>query len=95
MDLLREAGGKRLVTVPEQIPPQLQLPGTGDSPGPPTRWLLPGLLLPLRGLLVLSEDKLLSLQSLSLPSRDVASSSISLRCGCEVDSSGWIECPRK
>lgn len=46
-----------------------------DSPGPPKPWLLPGLLLPLRGLVVaLSEGKL------SLHRRDMASSSISLWC---------------
>lgn len=50
-----------------------------DSPGPPKPWLL---LLPLRGLVVtLSEGTLLSLLSRSLHSRDMASSTISLRCG--------------
>lgn len=90
-----EAGGKRLVTVPEQIPPQLQSENLRLSKAP-TLWLLPGLLLPPIGLMVvLSEGKLWSLLSLSFHSRDMASSSISLRCGCEGGLKQVDRVPRK
>lgn len=66
--------------------PSLQLHGARDPPGHPTPWTRPGLSLPLRGLMVaLSKGRLLS--PLSLHSGDVASSHISLRCGCEGDPS--------